>query len=416
VVASSGPEPLGVYVHIPFCSAICNYCNFNRGLYDAPLKTRYVDALITHIAGSKDPAYITHIAGSKDPAYIDARRTFGSGDDIDVGRTFRSGESVDTIYFGGGTPSLLDPAEVASIVRVIRDRFAVDSNSEVTLETNPETVDRAQLERFRAAGVNRLSFGVQSFHDSELKRLGRIHSADRARQAVRDARGAGFDNVSLDLMMWLPGQSVASWMQNVDALIAADPDHASLYLLELYPNAPLKEEMARGGWSLAADEDAAEMYLRAMERLEAAGLRQYEISNVSRPGRESRHNLKYWTDGNWLAFGCGAHGTLDGIRWKNVSGTEAYINLVTNGVSAESERRILTRDERLEEVLFTGLRLSAGIDADAAGRRYGIDVFEKYGEALRPFVDAGWLVREGGRLRLTREGMLMSNEVMGVFV
>jgi oxygen-independent coproporphyrinogen-3 oxidase len=371
---------LGVYVHIPFCSSICNYCNFNRGLYDEALKTRYVEALITEIARTGSPA------------------------------------CIDTIFFGGGTPSLLDPADVASIFRIIRDRFAVDSNSEITLETNPETVDRAKLERFRDAGVNRLSFGVQSFQDAELKRLGRIHSADRARTAVHEARAAGFDNVSLDLMMWLPGQSVEGWLANVDALIAAQPDHASLYLLELYPNAPLKEDMARGGWSLAPDDDAAEMYLRAMERLEAAGLRQYEISNVARPGRESRHNLKYWTDGDWLAFGCGAHGTLDGVRWKNVAGTEEYISRVMNGVSPESERRVLTRDERLEEALFTGLRLNDGIDAEAAGRRYGVDVFQKYGAALRPFVDAGWLVRDGGRLRLTRDGMLTANEVMAVFV
>ena len=372
--------PLGLYVHIPFCTAICNYCNFNRGLYDESLKARYVEALIT-----------------------------------EIGRTFSSGDA-DTIYFGGGTPSLLDPAEVASIIRIIRDRFAVDSDSEITLETNPETVDRAKLERFREAGVNRLSFGVQSFQDEELKRLGRIHSADRARRAVVEARAAGFDNVSLDLMMWLPGQSVESWLTNVDALIAAGPDHASLYLLELYPNAPLKEEMARGGWSLAPDEDAADMYVRAMERLEAAGLEQYEISNVAREGRASRHNLKYWTDGNWLAFGAGAHATHDGVRWKNVAGTEDYINRVTNGVSPVSERRVLTREERLEEALFTGLRLSAGIDAEAAGRRYGVDVLQKYGDALQPFIDARYLVREGGRLRLTRDGMLMANEVMAVFV
>ena len=406
-MASSEPEPLhhpdagprtsalGLYVHIPFCTAICNYCNFNRGLYDASLKTRYVEALCAEIAGSEDPAYIG--SDRADPSTRDPLR-------------------ADTIYFGGGTPSLLDPAEVASIIRIIRDRFAVDSDSEITLETNPETVDRARLERFREAGVNRLSFGVQSFQDEELKRLGRIHSAERARRAVTEARAAGFANVSLDLMMWLPGQSVETWLRNVDALIGAGPDHASLYLLELYPNAPLKEDMARGGWSLAPDDDAAEMYLRAMERLEGAGLEQYEISNVARPGRRSRHNLKYWTDGEWLAFGCGAHATYGGVRWKNVAGTEDYINRVTNRVSPIGERRVLTRGERLEETLFTGLRLTEGIDVEAAGRDYGIDVFEKYGDALQPFIDARWLVREGGRLRLTRDGMLMANEVMAVFV
>jgi oxygen-independent coproporphyrinogen-3 oxidase len=257
---------------------------------------------------------------------------------------------------------------------------------------------------------------VQSFREDELRRLSRLHTADRAREAVAEARSAGFDNVSLDLMMWLPGQSVEAWLANVDALIAAEPDHASLYLLELYPNAPLKEEMARAGWSQAPDDDAAEMYLTAMERLETAGLVQYEISNVARPGRASRHNLKYWTDGEWLAFGCGAHATFGNARWRNVAGTEEYVSRVTNGVSPVAERRELTNGDRLEEALFTGLRLSDGIDVRRVGDRYGVDVFARYGEALRPFLDAGWLVREGDRLRLTRDGMLMANEVMAVFV
>jgi len=371
---------LGLYLHIPFCSAICNYCNFNRGLFDEALKTRYVAALRQEIA--RTPA----------------------------------GWPADTIFFGGGTPSLLTPEEIGSIVQAIRDRFALAADAEITLETNPETVDRDKLERFRGAGVNRISFGVQSFRDDELKRLGRIHSAGRARAAVREARAAGFDNVSLDLMMWLPGQSVEAWLGNVDALVEAAPDHASLYLLELYPNAPLKEEMARGGWSLAPDEDAAEMYLQAMERLERAGLGQYEISNVARPGKASRHNLKYWTDGEWLAFGCGAHSTRDGVRWKNVSATEDYVARVTAGLDLVTDRRILSSSDRLEEALFTGLRLTEGIDIAAAGTRYSADVWKQYGQALRPFLDEGWLVREGARLRLTRAGMLMANEVMAVFV
>ena len=213
-------DSLGIYVHVPFCSAICNYCNFNRGLFDADLKIRYVQALRTEIARS---------GASQDAPYGDIAPSTN-----DVGHVFRrAAHAADTIFFGGGTPSLLEPDEIASIIQAVRNNFDLNQTSEITLETNPETVDRAKLERFRAAGVNRLSFGVQSFQDAELKRLGRIHSADRARTAVRDARAAGFDNVSLDLMMWLPGQSVAQWLANVDALIAAEPDHASLYLLEL---------------------------------------------------------------------------------------------------------------------------------------------------------------------------------------
>jgi oxygen-independent coproporphyrinogen-3 oxidase len=278
------------------------------------------------------------------------------------------------------------------------------------------------MEQFRAAGVNRVSFGVQSFREEELHRLGRIHTADRAREAVREARAAGIDNISLDLMMWLPQQSAANWRENVEGLIDVDPDHASLYLLELYPNAPLKEDMARAGWSQAPDDDAAEMYLWALERLQAAGYAQYEISNVARPGRESRHNLKYWQDGEWLGFGCGAHSTRGGTRWRNVSSTEEYISRVSPSgtaalpMSLVVECREMSPGERFEEAVFTGLRLSEGLDFQAFGQRYGVDAWGKYGSALAPFLDAGMLLREGPRLRLSREGMLLANEILQVFV
>src|SRR5207249_4967776 len=206
-----------------------------------------------------------------------------------------------------GTPSLLEPEEIGRIIRACESAFDVAADREVTLEANPESVTDARLAGFRAAGVSRLSYGVQSFREDELRRLSRLHSADRARAALREARAAGFDNVSLDLMMWLPEQRVSDWLESVDEAIALAPEHLSLYLLEVYPNAPLKEDMARARWSQAPDDDAATMYVEAMERLEHAGLLQYEISNVARSGWRSRHNLKYWTDGEWLGFGCGAH-------------------------------------------------------------------------------------------------------------
>ena len=371
---------LGLYLHIPFCSAICNYCNFNRGLFDGPLKERYVGALETEI------------------------RRAGRGD------------VADTIFFGGGTPSLLEPEEIGRLIRACRESFALDPAAEITLETNPETSSRERMERFRLAGVNRVSFGVQSFRDEELKRLGRIHTADRARAAVAEARAAGIDNLSLDLMMWLPQQSRADWQFNVESLIDVRPDHASLYLLELYPNAPLKEDMARAGWSLAPDDDAAEMYLWSLARLDESGYSQYEISNVALPGRESRHNLKYWRDGEWLGFGCGAHSTRGGVRWRNVSSTEDYVTRVTAGLDLASERRTLSARGRVEEAVFTGLRLSQGIDLSEIRRDYGTDVWMEYGTALAPFVDAGLVRHERGRLWLTRNGMLVANEILQVFV
>ncbi|MEO8260062.1 MAG: radical SAM family heme chaperone HemW [Acidobacteriota bacterium] len=371
---------LGLYLHIPFCSAICNYCNFNRGLFDAALKARYVEALIAEIGQSAAAA----------PA--------------------------DTIFFGGGTPSLLEPAEIQRIIAACQHRFDLAADREVTLEANPESVTEERLAAYRAAGVNRLSFGVQSFLDSELKRLSRLHGAARARAAYQEARRAGFDNISLDLMMWLPAQRLPEWLESIDAAVALGPDHLSLYLLEVYPNAPLRDEMARSRWSQAPDEDAAGMYLAAMDRLDAAGYLQYEISNVARPGRMSRHNLKYWSDGDWLGFGCGAHSTCDGVRWKNVAGIEDYVRRIEGGQSVETDRRRLPVGERLEDALFMGLRLSDGVSLDEIRRRYGVDVWQKYGDALEPFVQNGCLMRDCGRLRLTRQGMLLANEVMSVFV
>ncbi len=236
--------PLGLYVHIPFCSAICNYCNFNRGLFDGDLKNQYVAALLEEIRGKAD------------------------------------GAEADTVFFGGGTPSLLEPGEVRAIIEACRNAFAVSADAEVTLEANPETVTPERLEGFRAAGVNRLSFGVQSFRDEELQRLSRLHSAGRAREAFGMARAAGFDNVSLDLMMWLPQQAVTDWLVSVEGLIGLGPEHASLYLLEIYPNAPLRDAMARGQWSVAADEDAAEMYLQGMALLDEAGYEQVPKSRT----------------------------------------------------------------------------------------------------------------------------------------
>ena len=376
---------LGLYVHVPFCAAICNYCNFNRGLFDGALKARYVDALIGEIM-----------------------RAGGVGG---AGRN-----DADTIFFGGGTPSLLEPDEIGRVIEACRRAFALTTDAEITLEANPESVTTERLAAFRSAGVNRLSFGVQSFRDEELGRLSRLHSATRAREAMAEARAAGFDNVSLDLMMWLPEQRVSDWLESVDAAIAVAPDHLSLYMLELYPNAPLKDDMARARWSQAPDDDAAAMYLAAFERLEAAGYDQYEISNVAKPGRRSRHNLKYWTDGEWLGFGCGAHSTRDGVRWKNIAGTEDYVDRLGRGEPTHVDRRVLSPAERLGDALFTGLRLTDGVDLAAMGARYGVDIWHRFGGELARFVETGCLKNEGNRLWLTRPGMLVAHEIMAVFV
>jgi oxygen-independent coproporphyrinogen-3 oxidase len=379
---------LGLYLHIPFCQAICSYCNFNRGLLDPGLKTRYVAAIEREILDAAD------------------------------------GRRVDTIFFGGGTPSLLEPAEIRRLLGACREAYRVAPGAEVTLETNPETALPDRLAAFRDAGITRLSIGVQSFDDDELGRLGRIHSAARARSAVAVARAARFPNVSLDVMFWLPGQSLASWMRTVDQAIELGPDHLSLYLLELYPNAPLKEAMARAGrdaraaadWCQSADETAADMYLKALDRLDAAGFEQYEISNVARPGFLCRHNVKYWQGGAWRGFGAGAHSTDEGRRWQNVAATIDYADRIERGRSVAIEARTLSEAERIEEALFTGLRLAEGIDRRNFLERYGVDPWARYGDALTPFVEGGLMWTADSRFGLTRRGMLVANDILVTFV
>jgi len=378
------PNP-GLYIHVPFCSAICNYCNFNRGLFDAGLKTSYVAALLQEIRASASLQRLLPVP-------------------------------PDSLYFGGGTPSLLSPREIEAVVGEAIETFGLATGAEVTLEANPESVDGAALDGFRAAGVNRLSFGVQSFRDAELARLGRLHSAERAKQAVAMARAAGYDNVSIDLMMGLPGQDVAQWITSVEQAIAVSPDHLSLYILEVYAHLALRQDIDRHGWEEPLDEAVAEMYETAMAMLDRAGYEQYEISNVSRPARQSRHNLKYWSDGNWLGFGPGAHSTWEGTRWRNVSSTTDYVERISAGGSAATDRRSLSPDERLGDALFTGLRLNAGIDLAALSLRYATDIWARFGPRLRPFCEAGILAKDEDRLHLTRSGMLLANEVMSVFV
>ena len=372
---------------MPFCSSICNYCNFNRGLFDESLKTRYVEALLREIG----------LAGHKAPA---------PGTEA----------GADTVYFGGGTPSLLEPEEIEAIIGACRDAFDLAPDAEVTLEANPETVDAERLNDFRRAGVNRLSFGVQSFRDEELRRLDRRHNAHRAEEALAAARAAGVENLSLDLMMWLPEQTVDQWMVSVDRALGVAPEHLSLYMLEVYPHLPLKMEMTRQNWNQLPDDSAADMYEAAMARFEAAGYEQYEISNLARPGRRSRHNLKYWSDGRWLGFGPGAHSTRDGQRWNNICSTGDYVERLMKGSPVVAECRTLSSAERLGDALFTGLRLTDGIDIDLLSQRYLTDIWKRYGEHLAPYLDAGLLLKEGNRLRLSRQGMLLAHEVMAVFV
>ncbi len=375
----------GIYLHIPFCRSRCSYCDFATGAYDSALATRYVAALAREIA--------------------DFARPDGAPDD------------VDTIYFGGGTPSLLAPAHIARIIEAVRARFRVTDDAEATLELNPGTVTPEGLREFRAAGVNRASFGLQTFDDRALRQLGRVHTAADARRTFADLHDAGFANISFDLIAGLPGQTLADWSHNLDEALQLRPAHLSLYLLEVHEGTPLADQLRRGMWPQPDADVAAEMYQLLLERTHDAGYEHYEISNFCRPGYESRHNLKYWTNAPYYGFGSSAH-SYDGerVRWSNERDAARYVELIGTTGSAVVETIALNEHEAGAEALFLGLRLMRGVDLNNHRRRFNADVRRDHADDLARFNDAGLIELDADTLRLTRSGALLSNEVFAAFV
>ncbi|HLL76630.1 MAG TPA: radical SAM family heme chaperone HemW [Pyrinomonadaceae bacterium] len=380
----------GIYIHIPFCRSRCSYCDFATGMYEGELAERYVRALAAEIAAF-DPARVSHGA--------DAAR------------------EVDTIYFGGGTPSLLALRQVESILGAVREKFRVDPLAEVTMEMNPGTVTPELAGQFRRAGVNRASFGLQTFDDEQLRRLGRTHTATDARRTLTILRDAGFTNISFDLIAGLPGQTVEQWSYNLGEALALRPEHLSLYLLEVHEGTPLADQLRRGFWPQPDPDAAAEMYRVLCERTSAEGYERYEISNFCLPGYESRHNLKYWTGAPYYGFGSSAH-SFDGrsTRWANERDAARYCASVETAGESVVERTELSDEEAASESLFLGLRLSRGVNLVEHRARFGADVRARYGEDLRRFREAGLVELDGERLRLTRDGALLSNEVFAAFV
>ncbi len=387
----------GIYIHIPFCRSRCSYCDFATGAYESRLAESYVSALTKELS------------------------TFDFAPDAETTRDKDAQEAhcrdVDTIYFGGGTPSLLAPAEVERILRAVRDRFQVARDAEVTLEMNPGTVTPEVAEGFRAAGINRASFGLQTFDDEQLRRLGRTHTVADARRTLSILRAAGFDNVSFDLIAGLPGQTVSEWARNMDEALALRPAHLSLYLLEVHEGTPLAAQLREGRWPQPDADTAAEMYRLLVERTRAAGYVHYEISNFCLAGREARHNLKYWTNAPYYGFGSSAH-SYDGrrVRWSNERDAARYVELMETRGTATVERNELTARDASAEALFLGLRLMRGVDLEAHRERFGADVQSEYETDLRRFSDAGLVELDGRSLRLTERGVLLSNEVFAAFL
>ena len=370
--------PLGIYVHVPFCRSKCQYCDFySLTCKDDKSIETYLRAVCAHIKES----------GALTPGY-----------------------KVDTIYFGGGTPSFLGADALATILTTIRRSFDVDPNAEITFEANPDSVSDSLLRRLKAEGFNRVSLGVQTDNDELLKKLGRPHDYAQVIGAVQRIRKAGFKNLSLDLMYGLPGQTLTEWKDTLERVITLNPDHISCYALKLEEGTPLFD--CKEILNIADDDVQADMYLAAVEILRSHSFRQYEISNFARKGLYSRHNMKYWSGGEYLGFGPNASSDFGGRRFVIVRDLQAYVNGIRTGGEVLSEVDEVPLRERAGEYLMLRLRTITGINREEYERKFLLP-FDEIEEALERSRKLGYAVRSPeGRWRLTPNGYLISNDII----
>ena len=374
--------PWGLYVHIPFCQARCTYCDFNTitGMGESD-HVRYVEALVREWSREEIP-----------------------------------GGPMVSIFFGGGTPSLVHPQLLAQVIQAVGERVYVPPDAEITVETNPGTVTDAKLRILREAGVNRLSIGAQARQNSHLVALNRIHDVAAIDDTVRMAREAGFTNISLDAIYGLPGQTLAEWQETVEGLLALRPQHLSLYALIVEPGTPLKQQLDRGAIRLPHDDVTAEMADWAAQRLTDGGLMPYEISNYAIPGYESRHNRLYWQLEPYLALGAGAHAYVEGRRWWNVRGVRRYMEMVEQERDPTDSEEQLSREEEMREYLWLGLRQRRGVDRDEFRARFGHDPVLLFQAVLAALRVQDLLTVSPAAIQLTRRGWDVANVVARALV
>jgi oxygen-independent coproporphyrinogen III oxidase len=376
-------ETVSLYLHIPFCHTRCYYCDFNTYAGILALREPYVKALLTEIS------LAGLLAQPEDGGLRRAR----------------------TIFFGGGTPSLLSVKQIERLLRACRGAFAVDEDAEITLEANPGTLSREQLKGLRAAGVNRLSLGSQSFDAELLKTLGRIHSPEQITQALDNARAAGFTSINLDFMFGLPGQTMDHWRETLDQALSLRPEHLSLYSLIIEEGTPFYTWTHEGRITPADEDLCADMYEYADERLQEAGYENYEISNWALPGHQSRHNLTYWQNLPYLGMGAGAHSSFGGRRFSNVLDPEEYMRKLKAKQRPEAESEWVGRAQEMSETAFLALRTAAGLHLPTFEQRFGEPFAQFVGNRLRIVEEAGLLEQEQDWLRLSKRGRLLGNEV-----
>ncbi len=386
---------LGLYISVPFCRTKCSYCNFASDVFSRAVFERYVDRLCADMKHAS--ATVSQMGG-------------------------RIEQVVDSIYLGGGTPTVLEIGQLQRLFVSISQNFEVRPGAEVTVECAPGTLTQAVLEALRGCGVNRVSLGVQSFVDREAAAVGRLHDRKTVLDEIARLRAAGITNINIDLIAGLPHQTGDSWAFSVEQVIASDASHASVYMLEVDEDSRLGRELIAGGTKyhthFVPDEDAmADFYLSACERLETAGVSQYEISNFARPGFESRHNLKYWTRQPYLGFGVDAHsmlrrseGGVEAVRFSTPDSLETYV------AGGPLNRIQVSSQSGLEETFFLGLRLVCGLDLRQVAAEFGKNTVAGFGDVIADLVQTGLMERNGDVIRLTAHGRLFSNEVFERFL
>jgi oxygen-independent coproporphyrinogen-3 oxidase len=330
-----------------------------------------------------------------------------------------SDHTLQTIYFGGGTPSMLDPGQIQQILQTLSNHFEIAPEAEITLEANPGTVEEPSLQALRLlqpVSINRLSLGVQSFNDTILKAIGRIHSADQAREVIGMARQAGFDNLSIDLIFALPDQTLKIWQETLDEALNLRPEHISLYGLTIEPGTVFMERNLRGELRLPEEEDELTMYEMAISTLTSAGYEQYEISNFALPGRRSAHNQVYWRNDPSIGFGSAAASYLNGIRFVNLSDPSEYIEAIRSGRDPIGSREKLTGKAEMGETLYVGLRMLEGVPFERFQKRFGRDLRQIYSEEIRELTGLGLVELDSQRIRLTHAGLLVANQVFERFL
>lgn len=375
----------GIYIHIPFCISKCIYCDFCSAPADDETKEHYVNALCREITA----------AGERAAADGDNRK-------------------ISTIFFGGGTPSILHSALLVQIMNTVRAAFNVADDAEITVECNPGTLNRSKLATYRDIGVNRLSIGLQSPNNRELKNLGRIHTYEQFEESYIAARLAGFDNINVDIMSAIPNQTLAGYEDNLRKVIALNTEHISAYSLIVEEGTPLYKMVERThGRILPSEDEDREMYAMTKAMLAEAGYSRYEISNYAKPGRECRHNISYWERADYLGFGAAAASLLRKRRFTNTYDVASYI---AGPIDNHSEEQLLDINDEMEEYMFLGLRMMKGVDTERFGKLFGRSYDELYGDITARQIEQGLMVRDGSRVKLTDIGIDISNTVMAEFM